>query len=164
MKKVRLHIKGHDEVLDIVGALEKNNYSVNMDGFYSGAADIEFEVSDFEVVEDEDENIELMKKPEEDEKTFVIDGQKMTRSELEKQVIARKAEVAQHNAECRAHLRGYQAGLGQANEVLDEATAGIERYISEHKKSDDRYLAGCGDGAYHALAIIKDAIRKKGLK
>lgn len=77
MKKVRLYIKGHDEVLNIVGALEKNSYPVNMDGFYNGAADIEFEVSDVEVVEDEEKNIELLKKPEGDE---AIDK---TRSEIE---------------------------------------------------------------------------------
>lgn len=31
--------------------------------------------------------------------------------------------------------------------------AEVEKYITENKNSDDLYLAGCGDGAYHALHI-----------
>lgn len=29
----------------------------------------------------------------------------------------------------------------------------VKKYIAENKNSDDLYLAGCGDGAYHALHI-----------
>ena len=29
----------------------------------------------------------------------------------------------------------------------------VYKYIAENKNSDDLYLAGCGDGAYHALHI-----------
>lgn len=29
----------------------------------------------------------------------------------------------------------------------------VKKYIVENKNSDDLYLAGCGDGAYHALHI-----------
>ena len=31
--------------------------------------------------------------------------------------------------------------------------AEVYKYIAENKNSDDLYLAGCGDGAYHALHI-----------
>lgn len=31
--------------------------------------------------------------------------------------------------------------------------AEVKKYITENKNSDDMYLAGCGDGAYHALHI-----------
>lgn len=31
--------------------------------------------------------------------------------------------------------------------------AKVGRYITENKNSDDLYLSGCGDGAYHALHI-----------
>lgn len=31
--------------------------------------------------------------------------------------------------------------------------AEVKKYITENKNSDDLYLAGCGDGAYHALHI-----------
>lgn len=31
--------------------------------------------------------------------------------------------------------------------------AEVKKYIAENKNSDDLYLAGCGDGAYHALHI-----------
>ena len=30
------------------------------------------------------------------------------------------------------------------------------RYIDENKNSDDMFLAGCGDGAYHAMCMLKD--------
>ena len=29
-------------------------------------------------------------------------------------------------------------------------------YIDENKNSDDMFLAGCGDGAYHAMCMLKD--------
>lgn len=29
----------------------------------------------------------------------------------------------------------------------------VKKYIAENKNSDDLFLAGCGDGAYHALHI-----------
>lgn len=32
--------------------------------------------------------------------------------------------------------------------------AEVKKYITENKNSDDLYLAGCGDGAYHALHIF----------
>lgn len=31
--------------------------------------------------------------------------------------------------------------------------AEVKKYITENKNSDDLFLAGCGDGAYHALHI-----------
>ena len=32
--------------------------------------------------------------------------------------------------------------------------AEVKKYMTENKNSDDLYLAGCGDGAYHALHIF----------
>lgn len=34
--------------------------------------------------------------------------------------------------------------------------AEVYKYIEENKNSDDLYLAGCGDGAYHAMCMLKD--------
>ena len=48
-------------------------------------------------------------------------------------------------------------------EKIRKVTQEIENYIRENKNSEDLYLAGCGDGAYHALFIIdKYIIRRKG--
>ena len=43
---------------------------------------------------------------------------------------------------------------------LEDIKADIQKYISENKNSDDLYLSGCGDGAYHALAILNRHIKE----
>lgn len=43
---------------------------------------------------------------------------------------------------------------------LENIKADIQKYISENKNSDDLYLSGCGDGAYHSLAIIDKHIKE----
>ena len=40
---------------------------------------------------------------------------------------------------------------------IDKAEKEIRAYIVENKESEDLYLAGCGDGAYHALITLKCA-------
>lgn len=45
-----------------------------------------------------------------------------------------------------------------ALEELENIKAEIQKYVAENKNSEDLYLAGCGDGAYHALAIINKRI------
>lgn len=37
---------------------------------------------------------------------------------------------------------------------LEDIKADMQKYIAENKNSYDLYVAGCGDGAYHALAIL----------
>lgn len=37
---------------------------------------------------------------------------------------------------------------------LEKIREEIMKYSAENKNSKDLYLAGCGDGAYHSLAII----------
>lgn len=37
---------------------------------------------------------------------------------------------------------------------LEKIKKEIMKYSAENKNSEDLYLAGCGDGAYHSLAII----------
>ena len=51
----------------------------------------------------------------------------------------------------------YEVGL---IEELVKIKAEIQKYISENKNSDDLYLSGCGDGAYHALAILDKHIKE----
>lgn len=43
-------------------------------------------------------------------------------------------------------------GHGELKDA-DIYKAEVYKYIAENKNSDDLYLAGCGDGAYHALHI-----------
>ena len=38
-----------------------------------------------------------------------------------------------------------------------DAEKDIRLYITSNKDSEDLYLAGCGDGAYHALMMMKDS-------
>ena len=38
----------------------------------------------------------------------------------------------------------------------DEYERIIRTYIDENKNSEDMFLAGCGDGAYHAMCMLKD--------
>ena len=40
---------------------------------------------------------------------------------------------------------------------IDKAEKEIRSYIADNKDSDDLFLAGCGDGAYHALITLKCA-------
>ena len=39
-------------------------------------------------------------------------------------------------------------------EELGSVKAEINQYITENKNSEDLYLSGCGDGAYHALCML----------
>lgn len=41
---------------------------------------------------------------------------------------------------------------------FEAVKAEIQKYVTENKKSEDLYLSGCGDGAYHTLAIINKRI------
>ena len=41
---------------------------------------------------------------------------------------------------------------------LEDIKEEIKGYVAENKNSEDLYLAGCGDGAYHILAIINKRI------
>ena len=43
---------------------------------------------------------------------------------------------------------------------LKDIKAEIQKYITENKNSNDLYLSGCGDGAYHVLAIIDKHIKE----
>ena len=43
-------------------------------------------------------------------------------------------------------------------EELKKIKEEIKRYVDENKNSEDLYLSGCGDGAYHSLAIINKHI------
>lgn len=43
-------------------------------------------------------------------------------------------------------------GHGELKDA-DIYKAEVYKYIAENKNSDDLFLAGCGDGAYHALHI-----------
>ena len=40
---------------------------------------------------------------------------------------------------------------------IDKAEKEIRSYIADNKDSEDLFLAGCGDGAYHALIMLKCA-------
>ena len=40
---------------------------------------------------------------------------------------------------------------------IDKAEKEIRSYIANNKDSEDLFLAGCGDGAYHALITLKCA-------
>lgn len=44
--------------------------------------------------------------------------------------------------------------------VIEKIKAEIIQYFMENKDSEDLFLAGCGDGAYHALAIIDKAVKE----
>ena len=44
--------------------------------------------------------------------------------------------------------------------VIEKIKAEIIQYFMQNKDSEDLFLAGCGDGAYHALAIIDEAVKE----
>lgn len=55
---------------------------------------------------------------------------------------------------CNAVIDGTPLPKGHgALKDADIYKAEVYKYIAENKNSDDLYLAGCGDGAYHALHI-----------
>lgn len=43
--------------------------------------------------------------------------------------------------------------------AIEKIKAEIIQYFMQNKDSEDLFLAGCGDGAYHALAIIDKAVK-----
>ena len=44
--------------------------------------------------------------------------------------------------------------------VIEKIMAEIIQYFSQNRDSEDLFLAGCSDGAYHALAIIDEAVKE----
>lgn len=42
---------------------------------------------------------------------------------------------------------------------FEKIKAEIEKYINENKNSNDLYLSGCGDGAYHTLVMIEKNLK-----
>lgn len=49
----------------------------------------------------------------------------------------------------------YEVGI---IEELEKIKEDIQKYVTENKNSEDLYLSGCGDGAYHTLATINKKI------
>lgn len=55
---------------------------------------------------------------------------------------------------CNAIIDGTLLPKGHGDlKDADIYKAEVYKYIAENKNSDDLYLSGCGDGAYHALHI-----------
>ena len=61
--------------------------------------------------------------------------------------------------------KGYNDGVRETFvEEIKKIKEEIMKYSAENKNSEDLYLAGCGDGAHHSLAIIDKYITELEMK
>lgn len=66
----------------------------------------------------------------------------------------KNTELTEENEGFDFHIIKSVANGTPLSEELGSVKAEINQYITENKNSEDLYLAGCGDGAYHALCML----------
>ena len=84
---------------------------------------------------------------------IVIDIPKKTYDAIKERNIITCGETFAHKlVNCIKNGTPLPKGHGDLKDA-DIYKTEVKKYIAENKNSDDLYLAGCGDGAYHALHI-----------